>query len=546
MSQFFKKYRTLLIILVVAGVGTALFFVNRNRSNSTATQYQTDTIQRGDVTATIGATGTVRAKQTAMLVWQAAGTVDVVSIDVGNLVAAGDILASLKKTSLPQSVIMAEADLVSARKALEELQSSDTARAQSAITLRDAQEAYDKAANWRKELNGKITIKTIVYKKVMGRTVPQVEEREDFPDAETIKKADEDLALAKARLDDAQREYDRLKNGPDLADLAAAQARVDAAQATLNLARIIAPFDGTVTESYLLPGDQVGAGATAFRIDDLTHLYVDVEVSEVDINSVNVGQSVTLTFDAILDKDVPYNGTVVEVAQAGTSVQGVVSFKVTVELTDADELVKPGMTAAVNIVVKEIVDELLVPNRAVRLSDGVRVIYLLVDGQPVKTEVRLGSSSDTMSVVVGGGVEEGDTIILNPPTEFIGPGGGPGGGRRPDLRRAWADDGAVGGRSRSDDRLSPATHFGLRTDVRTRGRVLGTLAARPIGRLSGRTGTSAVRTGVGPVGGGGLRTLRSLEFRPPRLSLPPQRGVLAGEDLPRRGPRRGAPCGGTP
>jgi len=99
-----------------------------------------------------------------------------------------------------------------------------------------------------------------------------------------------------------------------------------------------------------------------------------------------------------------------------------------VELTDADELVKPGMTAAVNIVVKEIKDEILVPNRAVRLSDGVRVVYLLVDGQPVKTEIRLGSSSDTMSVVAGGDIKEGDVIILNPPTEFQGPGGGPGGG----------------------------------------------------------------------------------------------------------------------
>jgi HlyD family secretion protein len=106
----------------------------------------------------------------------------------------------------------------------------------------------------------------------------------------------------------------------------------------------------------------------------------------------------------------------------------VVNFKVTVELTDADSLVKPGMTAAVNITVEELKDVLLVPNRAVRLSDGQRVVYLLVDGQPVQTDVRLGSSSDTMSVLSGGDVKEGDTIILNPPLEFGGPGGGPGGG----------------------------------------------------------------------------------------------------------------------
>jgi len=429
MSQFLKKYRTILIILLVVAVAAAIFMVNRNRNANTTTQFQTAKIEHGNVTATIGATGTVRAKQSTVLIWQAAGTVEEVKVNVGDPVNANDILASLKKTSLPQSVIMAEADLVTAQKSLEDLQNSDTARAQSVIALRDAQEAYDKAANWREELNGKITIQLITYKKVGGRTVPVLTEREDYADAETIAKADEDLALARAKLDDAQRNFDRLVNGADPVDLAAAQARVDAAQATINLARITAPFTGTVTESYPLPGDQVGAGATAFRIDNLKSLYVDVEVSEVDINSVIVGQPVTLSFDAILEKETPYNGKVVEVAQAGTSVQGVVSFKVTVELTDADELVKPGMTAAVNIVVKEIKDELLVPNRAVRLSDGVRVVYLLVDGQPVKTEIRLGSSSDTMSVIAGGDIKEGDTIILNPPTEFIGPGGGgPGGG----------------------------------------------------------------------------------------------------------------------
>jgi len=98
-------------------------------------------------------------------------------------------------------------------------------------------------------------------------------------------------------------------------------------------------------------------------------------------------------------------------------------------LLDADASVKPGMTAAVNITVKEINDVVLIPNRSVRLSDGNRVVYLLENGLPVKTNVRLGSSSDTMSVIVGGDIKEGDVIILNPPVEFGGPGGGPGGPR---------------------------------------------------------------------------------------------------------------------
>jgi HlyD family secretion protein len=84
------------------------------------------------------------------------------------------------------------------------------------------------------------------------------------------------------------------------------------------------------------------------------------------------------------------------------------------------------MTAGVNIVVEELQDVLLVPNRAVRLADGERVVYVLENDQPVKKDIRLGSSSDTQSVVASGDVAEGDLIILNPPAEF-GPGGRGGG-----------------------------------------------------------------------------------------------------------------------
>ena len=424
MREFFRKNKRILITLLIVLIGVSAFmFVRSTNADNAASQFQTAKVERGNLTATIGATGTVRAKQTAVLIWQAAGTVDTVNVKVGDNVPANFVMAYLAKTSLPQSVIMAEADLVDAQKALDDLLNSSTAQAQSVIALREAQKAFDKAANWREELNGKIDIKEIHYKKIFGKTVPVLKEYRGFASEETIANANEDLALAKAKLDDAQREYDRLKNGADTVDIAAAQARVDAAQATLNLARVIAPFAGTLTESYLLPGDQVAAGATAFRLDDLTSLLVDVEVSEVDINTVEIGQPVTLSFDAILDRD--YSGQVIQVAQAGNNVGGVVNFTVTVELTEADELVKPGMTAAVNITVKEMPDVLLIPNRAVRLVDGSRVVYLLVDDQPVKTEISLGSSSDTMSVLASGEVTDGDLIILNPPSEG---GGGPFGG----------------------------------------------------------------------------------------------------------------------
>jgi HlyD family secretion protein len=340
------------------------------------------------------------------------------------------VMAYLVKTSLPQSVITAEADLADAQKSLDELKSSDTALAQAAIDLKAAQEAYDKAANYLHYLQNSRKVpqsETRLFLETRRNTWMYLYKTKTFrgPAPEDwITDAANDLALKTSQLEDAQREFDRLNNG-NTEDIAAAQARVDAARATLNLARVVSPFAGTVTEAYPLPGDQASAGATAFRLDDLTSLLVDVEVSEVDINSVEIGQPVTLSFDAILGKE--YHGKVLEVAQTGTSVQGVVNFKVIVELIDADEDVKPGMTAAVTITIKELKDVLLVPNRATRLVDGSRVVYLMVDGQPVQTKVSLGDSSDTMSVLVDGDVKEGDIIILNPLSESQGgPSGGPG------------------------------------------------------------------------------------------------------------------------
>jgi HlyD family secretion protein len=409
---FAKKHRwisisagiVLLIILVIA--------LTRGRGQSQSA-YKTQVLARGELTATIGATGTVRANQSSSLAWQTTGTVDQVNVKVGDHVSKGDVLASLLQTSLPQNVILAQADLVSAQQALTDLLNSDTARANAWIALRDAQTAYKNALNNRTSLNGPVTYQAIVYTQVGSASVPRIKTYRSNPDPSDIANADAQLALAKAQLEDAQRAYDRVQGGPNKDDLAAAQARVDAAQATLSVAHIIAPFSGTVTQAQPMPGDQVAVGTQAFRVDDLSDLLVDVQVSEVDINSVAAGQPATITLDAVTGKQ--YDGTVTEVSQAGNVVSGEVNFTVTVQLTNADSDVKPGMTAAVNIIVNQVKNQLLVPNQAVRYENGNRVVYILVNNIPKQVNITLGASSDTMSVVTGTNLKEGDLIILNPP-----------------------------------------------------------------------------------------------------------------------------------
>ena len=432
MKAFFARIskRNWIIIGAVALVLLIVILVGRGRGKSnSSTLYQTTPAQVGELTAQVGATGSVRAAQSAILNWQTTGTVEEVNVRVGDKVHKGDILARLANASLPQNVLSAEVDFASAQQSLEDMQNSDTTRAQAAVTLQAAQDAYKKAYDYRMSLNGKIDIANVTFDYVNGQQIPKIKYTKGYADAETIAKADQSLALDKAQLDDAQRAYDRVKDGPNPLDVAAAKARVQAAQATLNMAYIIAPVDGTVTQAVPLPGDQVSVGLAAFRIDDLSGLLVDVQVSEVDINNIAVGQPVTLTFDAISGKT--YNGQVVEVSQAGDLSSGAVNFTVTAKLTDGDAQVKPGMTAAVNIVTNQVNGQILVPNQAVRLVNGKRVVYILVNGIPKLVEVTLGVSSDTQSVVLKSDLKVGDLVILNPPAASTQPGGarfGGGGG----------------------------------------------------------------------------------------------------------------------
>lgn len=422
MLQFVKKNKKFIIPAGILLVLAVVFFLVRGRGNA-QTSFQTAKVEKGELVATVGATGTVRARQSAILAWQTSGSVESVNAAVGDLVKADSVLATLAPTSVAQNIILAEADLLSAQRVLEDLMESDTARAQAWIALRAAEDAYHESDDrYQAMVRGDYEYERIVYTTVRGMRIPTVETvTVGQVDDETLADAQADMELKKAQYEDAQRAYERLKDGPNPADLAAAEARVNAAQATLNMASLIAPFGGTITDARPLSGDQVAPGTLGFRVDDLSSLLVDVDISEVDINSIATGQPVMLTFDAILGGE--YHGEVIQVAQAGNTLQGVVNFTVTVRITDPDEKVKPGMTAAVTIQVAKIQDVILIPNRAVRMVDGKKMVYLLRNGLPEQVEIQLGASSDTMSVLLDGKVKVGDQVILNPPA--TNGGGGP-------------------------------------------------------------------------------------------------------------------------
>lgn len=231
------------------------------------------------------------------------------------------------------------------------------------------------------------------------------------PDQAKVALYQAQLEVAKANLAQAQADLAELLAGPDPAEVAAAQAKIASAQATVNAVKLAAPFAGTVVSIDNRAGDSVDNNQTALVLADLSRLEIQVDVSEVDINSIVIGQEVSLTADAAPGQT--FRGQVAEISVIGTSQQGVVTFPVTVVVPDPDPALKPGMTAAVAIVTDRRADVLLAPNRAIRVSGGQRTVTVLFEGQQISVPVTLGLSNESMSEIVSGQVRAGDTVVIN-------------------------------------------------------------------------------------------------------------------------------------
>ena len=495
------------ILFLAAGAFLGVRYVsarNAAAAAATAASIQTAPVVRGTITTSILATGSVRADKSTTLSWQTSGTVNQVTVKEGDIVTADQVLATILPESLPQSVILAQADLDNAQKALDDLLNSQVPMVQAKVALESAQKAlddytynfpvlqaqaqttlataqsnYTTMSNRRAALNqvraskAQIDAATAAYilaqqavveaQKKYDNThnlkpddprrafaliqLSDAEKKRDAalatlnwylgkPNAEDIAQADANLAQAtadlaqaqynwdqikdgpnttnkqmlQAQVADAQRAYDRIKNGPDPVDVAAARAKVAAAQATLNQVFIKAPFDGVVTDVQVSLGDQASPGQVAFRIDTLARLMLDVQISEVDIANVKVDQPVNMTFDAVPGKT--YNGKVIKVAMFGTSTQGLVQFGVTLQFTDADASVKPGMTAAVSIITQRKPNVLIVPNRAIRVQGNQRYVTVMSEGNQVQVNVTVGLVNDTSSEITSDSLKEGDEVVV--------------------------------------------------------------------------------------------------------------------------------------
>jgi len=421
-----KKVRNWGIALSIVLILLAWFFSSTNTSNA---QTNTEaTVVSLDVAETIEASGSLAAQPFASLEWKTSGVVEDVNVEPGDFVKAGDVLLALQPSSTSASIVSAKADLVQAQEDLETLLKSDTDRAQAAIDLQDAKDAYVKAKDYRTSLNGVIWLKKTTYKYLNGRLVGVEKSYRGYADPGTIADADRDLALKMSELEDAQRANDRLKDGPNKNDVAVAQAKVDSAQATANQLSIIAPFDGQVLSVDNHVGDLVSTSDLSVNLADMEHLYVETQVDESDIANVKLGNPVNVTLDAV--SDVTLTGQVTAINPVGEIVSGLVKYTVRIDLDklDTDVVLPLGATANVVIKVKEDTAALAVPIVAINSDDTGEYVWVIQNDDLTKRVNVVSGAIVGDQVVVTGDLKEGDRVQLGQSDGTQGPGGPFGGG----------------------------------------------------------------------------------------------------------------------
>ena len=427
-----KNFRNWGIGIVIAGtlvwLGVSFFSAN---AGSTTVSTEGNVVLL-EVSEMIEASGSLDAQPFAALNWKTSGVVEKVNVKPGDQVKAGDVLLVLQPASTSASIVSAQADLVNAQQDLEDLLNSKTNLAQAVVDLKEATEVYEKAEQYLVYLQKDQKIPQTETRRVLINTPfgYQYEYRTKYSKGpapqDWIVEAENDLLLKKSQLEDAQTEYDRLAAGPDSQAVIAAQAKVDAAQATVNSLSIIAPFDGEVLSVEQRAGDLVAADELSVNLADMAHLYVETSVDESDIAAVKLGNQVEATLDAM--SGVVLTGQVTAINPVGDLVSGLVKYTVRIDLdkVDDDVFLPLGATANVVIQIKDASATLAVPITAIQNdSNGEYVWVIQNDGSTSRVDI-VGGSIVGELVAVTGDLKEGDRLQLLQPNSMnaSGPFGG--------------------------------------------------------------------------------------------------------------------------
>jgi len=303
--NIFTRKRVVIAVAVLAAVAVAVAVVKRKDDTVPPSKYRSTVVDRGAINQTVTATGTINPVALINVGSQVSGTVAELNADFNDRVKKGQVLLKLEPTIFNAQVRQAEANIASAR-----------------ASLRLAQATFER--------NEQLVAQNF---------------------------------LSGLALDQSKREMQVAQ-----ANLTLAQAQHDRARADLNNSVIRSPIDGVVIKRTIDLGQTLAASFNTpnlFQIaQDLTKMQIDTSVSEADVGQLKDGLPARFVVDAYPDRE--FAATMRQFRLAPNVVQNVVTYNVVLDVDNVDELLKPGMTAQVRLVVANRPDVLRIPTTALR------------------------------------------------------------------------------------------------------------------------------------------------------------------------------------
>ena len=334
--------RILIGATIVAGlVGGGIWFAKQRAAQAPEQRYKLVTIEKGDVTQTVSANGTLNPVVLISVGTQVSGTVRKLFVDFNDKVKKGQPLLELDDALVAASERQSAANVINA---------------QAALDLAQANEAR---------------IKQLFAQEYVSK-------QEYDQSQQALKSARAQLALARA-----QNERDR---------------------ANVNFTVIRSPVDGVVIDRVVDIGQTVAASfqtPTLIKIaQDLSEMRIDTSFAEADIGNIREGQKARFTVDAFPNRS--FVGDVQQIRLNPTNTQNVVTYNVRINVANPDHLLLPGMTAYVNIGVQKREGTLLVPNAALRYKPAEAADKKPGNGQAVAQSAGMSGMGPGMGAGMSG------------------------------------------------------------------------------------------------------------------------------------------------
>lgn len=364
------KFIVTVLVLGLLAAGGWWWWRAAHRTTPTATGVTVATVERGAIQRSVAATGRVVSNLDVDIKCKASGTIIKLPRDISQTVKQDELLLELDPIDEQRAVAQAEAALTSSQARLAQAERNLAIAEANLVTGRGRAAAALAAAEARaRDARAKAArMAQLLEKKLASQEDAESADTSALQaeaDRDTARVAVEELKAQELALE-LRRQDIRLAESETVSD----QLALDNARQRLKDCTVLAPMNGVVAAQGVQIGTiissgitNVGGGTTVLTISDLSRVFVLAAVDESDIGAVTLGQTVRITADAYPKRE--FKGEVKRIATRGVNVSNVVTFEVKIEVVDErKDLLKPEMTANVEVVIERKEDVLAVPVEA--------------------------------------------------------------------------------------------------------------------------------------------------------------------------------------